>query len=252
MENTTILILCAGEAKRWNNYLGVPKQLIPINGEPLLDRTVRLLHLKELYDINIISNDERLKVNNESFYRPKKFEWIVETLLSTQSLWNKNTIVLLGDVFFTQDAINTIDHLKETLHIYGRYGASEFTSTPWGEIFALSFQQSDWSQIISNAENVILQTKVGSRGKLWELYRSIAGFPHNEHLIEDEIFISINDFTDDFDFPSDYDANVKKYEYLTSPNCHKKMLVYLWVYYKNFIKILKKNLRPVKHFLQRS
>lgn len=252
MENTTVLILCAGEAKRWNNYLGVPKQLIAINGETLLDRTVRLLHLKELNDINIISNDERLKVSNENFYRPTKFEWIVETLLSTQSLWNENTIVLLGDVFFTQDAINTIDNLKEILHIYGRYGASGFTSTPWGEIFALSFKQSDWNQIISNAENVIRQTKLGSRGKLWELYRSIAGFPHNEHLIEDDIFISINDLTDDFDLPSDYDANLEKYEYLTSPDRHKRILFYVWMYYKSFINILKKYLRPVIHFIQRS
>ena len=91
MENTTILILCAGEAKRWNNYLDVPKQLISINGETLLDRTVRLLNSKELYDINIISNDERLKVSNKNFFRPTKFEWIVETLLSTQSLW-KNMV----------------------------------------------------------------------------------------------------------------------------------------------------------------
>ena len=249
MENTTILILCAGEAKRWNNYLDVPKQLISINGETLLDRTVRLLNSKELYEINIISNDERLKVSNKNFFRPTKFEWIVETLLSTQSLWNKNTIVLLGDVFFTQDAINTIDNLKKTLHIYGRYGASVHTHTPWGEIFALSFQQSDWKKIISNAEGVILRARLGGRGKLWELYRSIAGFPYNEHLIEDEIFISINDFTDDFDFPEDYKTNIKRYEYLTSPNRHKRVLVYAWVYYINSIKILKKYLRPIKNFL---
>lgn len=37
------VIMAAGEGKRWNNFLGVPKHLIEINGETLLERTTRLL-----------------------------------------------------------------------------------------------------------------------------------------------------------------------------------------------------------------
>ena len=36
-------ILANGEGKRWGNYKGVPKHLIEIDGETLIDRTVRLL-----------------------------------------------------------------------------------------------------------------------------------------------------------------------------------------------------------------
>lgn len=51
---TTAIIICAGDATRWGNYLGVPKHLIEIEGERLLDRTVRLLRERGITDIFIV------------------------------------------------------------------------------------------------------------------------------------------------------------------------------------------------------
>ena len=184
MISTTVFILCAGESARWNNHLGVPKQLIPIGGEPLLERTVRLLHAKNIFDINIIAHDELLKIKTCNFIRPSKYQWIVETLLSTQSLWNENTIILLGDVFYTREAINSIVRTRKNIHVHGRYGANKYTRTPWGEIFSLSFERNNWNEVITNATKVIRHAKSGGRGKLWELYRSLACFSLDEHLIE--------------------------------------------------------------------
>jgi len=59
-----VLILCAGDGSRWGNYLGVPKQLVTINGETLLDRTIRLLRENQIADITIVSNDNKLKVKD--------------------------------------------------------------------------------------------------------------------------------------------------------------------------------------------
>ena len=36
-----ILILADGEGKRWGNYKGVPKHLLEIDGERLIDRMIR-------------------------------------------------------------------------------------------------------------------------------------------------------------------------------------------------------------------
>ena len=36
-------ILANGDGKRWGNYMGVPKQLLEIDGETILHRMVRLL-----------------------------------------------------------------------------------------------------------------------------------------------------------------------------------------------------------------
>jgi len=38
-----VLILCAGDGVRWNNYLGVPKQLAPLGGVPVLQRSTQLV-----------------------------------------------------------------------------------------------------------------------------------------------------------------------------------------------------------------
>lgn len=47
-----IFILANGKATRWENYMGVDKQLIVIDGEPLLNRTVRLLKENETDDFD--------------------------------------------------------------------------------------------------------------------------------------------------------------------------------------------------------
>ena len=137
LESTKVLILCAGESTRWGNYLGVPKQLILINGESLLERMVRLLRAQGYYDIEVISHDERLLLSNCGFFKPSRFRWTVESLLSTHSLWKDKTLVLLGDVFFTEPAIYTIINSGQGIHIYGRPGPSKYTFSQYGEIFAI-------------------------------------------------------------------------------------------------------------------
>ena len=47
------IIMADVDGKRWNNYIGIPKHLIEINGEPILARTVRLLKENGIDDIVI-------------------------------------------------------------------------------------------------------------------------------------------------------------------------------------------------------
>lgn len=53
------IIMADGEGKRWGDYLGIPKHLVKINGEPLIARTVRLLKENGVTDIIITSRDSR-------------------------------------------------------------------------------------------------------------------------------------------------------------------------------------------------
>ena len=64
-----ILILC-GIGTKWHNYLGVPKQLAPIMGQPLLERTLQQLHDLGHKDIHIISNDSRLHLAHANAFMP--------------------------------------------------------------------------------------------------------------------------------------------------------------------------------------
>ncbi|NLG07519.1 NTP transferase domain-containing protein [Candidatus Peribacteria bacterium] len=68
-----VIIIAAGDGTRWKNYLGVPKHLVPIDNEPILHRTVRLLKKLDINDIHIVGpNDDRYHVSDTRLYVPVK------------------------------------------------------------------------------------------------------------------------------------------------------------------------------------
>ena len=97
------IILCAGEGKRWNNYLGIPKHLIEINGETLLQRTTRLLLENGIRDYIITGNDKRyamygkLVPQTDNDCEIDRFEEIDEPVC-----------YLYGDVYYTEKAFKKI------------------------------------------------------------------------------------------------------------------------------------------------
>lgn len=224
------LILCAGNGSRWGEYLGVPKQLITINNETLLDRTVRLLNKNGNNNIEIVSNDHRLRLNHCAFYRPSKSQWIVETLLSTRDLWKGQTIILLGDVFYTERAIQTIVSFSGRIRIFGRPRPSRYTKCNHGEIFTISFNQDGADQVARCAEKVLHERADGGWANLWDLYHSLVGSPLNINQIESKVFNTIDDFTDDFDVPEDYDRSIHRYNFATSANPIKRLILMAWIY----------------------
>ncbi len=242
-ENTKALILCAGNGVNWGNYLGRPKQLISINGERLLERTERLLHGRGCYDLEIVTHDERLGLSNCGFFRPPGYRWIVETLLSTYPLWSDRTIILLGDVFFTEKAIKAITVPREGIHVYGRPGPSWYTFKPHREIFAISFDKKEWSHIVTHAERTIRYAEEGNSAKFWQLYQSLAGFPFKDKRIEKDIFFPIHDLTDYIDCPEDYNRVVKMLACYTSTKRFKRLLMVFFCLgagARNFLLCLKK------------
>ena len=55
---TSAIILNAGLGTKWDNYLGIPKQLIKIGDETILERTVRLVRQMGIDDIISVTNNE--------------------------------------------------------------------------------------------------------------------------------------------------------------------------------------------------
>jgi choline kinase len=108
------VIIAAGEATRWGNYLNTPKHLIEIDGEPILHRTVRLLRLNGVTDIFVVSKDDpRYLIEGANQYIAKlnyENNADADKFLSSKNLWNTQgrTLVLYGDVYFTYAAMQTI------------------------------------------------------------------------------------------------------------------------------------------------
>ncbi|MCH2180210.1 MAG: hypothetical protein MK106_15565 [Mariniblastus sp.] len=126
------------------------------------------------------------------------------------------TLVLLGDVFYTKRAIERIVSYPNGIHVFGRPGTNLFTGSPYGEIFAFSFDRDGADEMLDNADRVSADAKRGGRGKIWELYRSLAGFSLDESRTDHRIFVPIHDFTDDIDSPQEDERVAVRYSHLTS------------------------------------
>ncbi len=206
-----IIILCAGLAERWKNYLNRPKQLAPILGQPLLARTIQQLHQHRLKDIHIVSHDTRLHIPGTSLIVPKQSHCTLASLYSTHSIWKRSQIILLGDVCYSDNALKTIIHDNQSLMFFGCPDANPYTGSRYAELFALKFTKSALNRLQNALAIALADNEQGGRGKLWELYAVLCGYSleqarntKNAGNTNTPLFTSIMDLTDDIDTPDDY------------------------------------------------
>ena len=209
-----LIIMASGSGSRWNNYIGVPKHLVEIDGERILDRIVRLF---KGFAITIIGNDERYEVEGARLIIPKEAEGanVNERCMEFKHLWNKNgrTVVVLGDCYITDEAAQTIISEDSGMKFFGRENGSRLTGCNWGEMFAHSFYAEDikeYEDSFTLSEALYKEGKT-QRNEWWEHYRVCDGQDPTKHTVGDR-FIEIDDMTDDFDKPEDYDNFMRNYE----------------------------------------
>lgn len=214
---TRIIILAAGEATRWDNYLNSPKHLVDVGGEPLLHRTVRQFAPHGEIYITAPTGDNRYKIEGTRLIHPTKSYDLhdAKKLLDNSHLWSdtEKTIVLWGDTFFSNKAVTRITlHKPSQWSMYGRFGPSKITGCPYGEIFGFAFRPNMRHKIEIALYSIAVMKKYDIIGRCggWELYRKLNDATDLEFHSKYRNFIEINDATDDFDFPHDYDRWVEK------------------------------------------
>jgi len=212
---THAIILCAGEEERWRNYLGLSKHFIKIEGKQLIFRTIMLINKFKTEDtkIFVVGNDDRYEVVGSSLFVPDKnpHDAGADKFLNSKYLWNNDgrTIVFMGDVWFSENAMKSImEYNKKEWIIFARTAPSKITGSPFPEIFAQSFYQQHLKEHEENLHKIVNsfhQNKI-NRCVGWEHYRCMIGLePNMKHIVRNRIF-EINDFTEDFDLPQDYDS----------------------------------------------
>ena len=207
-----ILILCAGEGSRWNNYTGVPKHRVVVEGEVLIERTVRQF-LKYTDDIVVVANDDSYIIPGTTCYIAKKNENNegMDKFLSSQEQWSDTkTIIVYGDVYFTDEAVELIATNDRQWCFFLRKDASEITGKGWREIFGLSFNASFNQELLKNLNDLRpiykdLKPKFWAEGwtllaHLLKANKIIEIFQHRHSYVE------IDDWTEDFDYPADLDT----------------------------------------------
>lgn len=131
---------------------------------------------------------------------------------ATHQMWNPDgrTVLLLGDTYFTDAAIAAIARFgARSYQGFGRAGKSRFTGCRYGELWAASW----WPEHIRTMDTHLAKIKalreVGTitRPTGWMLLRAWQGTPLNKHKCDPRWMTTIDDLTDDWDFPVDYDRH---------------------------------------------
>lgn len=187
------IIMCGSNHAQIN---GVPRQLVQIGGERILDRTIRLLRQNGITDIAVTGTDESFKDVDAVFIRYDSAGPWINCFLATKG----PTCYIFGDVFFSEDAIKTIVEAQTD-------SIQFFASAPpfpprypkvWAEPFAFKVVDYErFQQAIATVEAYRIQGLWRRHPIAWELWQVIKGTPLND--IDYGNYHVINDYTCDVD-----------------------------------------------------
>ena len=206
---TRVLILAAGEGSRWGNYRGTLKHLAIIEDEPILHRTARQLN-QYTSDIVVVGSSLAHQVQGTTFCSPTTNPTLeMDKFGSSMDMWlpKGRTVIVFGDVYFTDEAIHAIMTNHDDWCFYLRPGPSSITGKDCKEIFAVTFDDSALG-LLQSAVTKLRHFKTSAAG--WSLFRLLTiGTPYASHT-DKSMFnygrhVVIDDWTEDFDYPRDLD-----------------------------------------------
>ncbi len=199
------IIMCGGYYENFKT----PKQLTVINGERLVDRTIRLLRENGIDNIYVSANDPLFdsldvpKLRHTNTYEVKDGK-VHGYWLDAYYPTNKPCVYLHGDVYYSEDAIKRIINYPAKVNTFiGNEVARNKEHKNWGEPFGwIVVDQNIFRKGINDTKKLQDEGKL-TRGYAisWELYRVLNGLDPNKQYINDDTYISINDETIDIDAP---------------------------------------------------
>ncbi len=187
------IIMADGRGTRWNNYGGIPKYLLKVDGEVILERTIRLIRELGIEDeIIITSHDPRCEFTGARRYVPLNNNLEIDRF--TYELIEDSVCFLYGDTYYTEEAMKIIvDTPVEELIFFGSRK----------KIFALKIGRAQiMKEHIQRIKDLYLKGSI-KECIGWEIYQSYMGLPFQERRITDK-YILIEDRTCDFNEPKDY------------------------------------------------
>ena len=211
-----------------------PRQLSLINGERLLDRTIRLLKENGIKDIIVTGDytdlDQSVKVvnpkDNTYDYKTDKGYWLDAF---SYELLNEPICFIWGDVYFSEEAIKTIVNTDtdSTLFFCSHNNKSKYYIKSYDEPFAYKIVDTElFKKHIEIVKRLFDEGKTCRHPIVWEVYRSINGIDINTHKLTDNVVV-INDITCDIDSKNDIEKIKNNVEFKPS-----KELSIIIPYYK--------------------
>jgi hypothetical protein len=207
-----VIIPCAGGSNRWANHCGVPKHLVKLCGERLLDRGVRLTNeITPNADVKVVVRDltdRRYLVagSTRSVAKLSPDNGDVDKIASSDHLWDRRdrTVVAFGDVWWSEPVLRSvltdpIDGWRAWLR-FGPGGNG-------GELFAFAFDPDAHDALRAARAHVATQHHAGAMAGIpggWGLYRTLCGRPVDDHADHGQCTLVDDPWVDDMDTPDDW------------------------------------------------
>lgn len=226
------IIMAGGDYKEWET----PKQLIKINGEVLIERTIRLLRENGIKDIAISTNNKAFDylgveiLHHENKYNHNNYK---KECIDSNYIWinayyptNEEVCYLHGDVYFSYEAIKTIvnTEVEDTMFICTcdgtdreRHPLNQKGREPFGYIVK---NQVVFQYAIKKIKQMVDagMFKDNLTPISWHLYRFLNGYdvkPYAKEYTEvNNIFQNIGDYLiiDDYTVDIDTDRDIDNLE----------------------------------------
>ena len=201
------IIMAGGEYRNFD----IPKPLLEVKGEKLIERTIRLLKENGVNDIYISSNNPMFDKYAERLENPNN-DFIVFNGKST-GYWldafypiGEQVCYIFGDVYFSPDAIRTIVNFNGTENtLFGTGCALNQEHKNWGEPFAYKvYKYDEFMEGVKAVKKLFDEGKTARHPIVWELYRYLHNLDINIQTITTD-YVVIDDYTIDIDSPERVD-----------------------------------------------
>lgn len=187
------IIMANGKGSRWGNFGGVSKQMIQVDGETLLQRTVRLLlEIDPASEVIISSSNPDYEVEGAVRFEPPRNDFEIDRFCI--ELCEGDFCFLFGDVFYSLESLRSIADAPVDEFLFMGSESS---------IYAVkSVGSTKLRETLVDLRSSIVSGEIPD-GKGWQLYHALVGLPLPGHEVSSH-YVYIRDITRDFNTPEDY------------------------------------------------
>lgn len=189
------VIMADGKGTRWDNYMGIPKHLAEVNGEPIIARTVRLLNemTDKKAEVIVTSHDKRYEFEGSRRHEPINNNLEIDRF--TGELIADDTCFLYGDTYYTEEALTSIISTDvEDILFFGNHKS----------IVAVKIKDSAlFEKHVQRVKNLYLAGDI-DKCVGWQVYQSVTGQDFGKKAALVEKFILLGKETTDFNTPEEY------------------------------------------------
>ena len=188
------VIMADGQGTRWNNYMGVPKHLALVDGEPVIGRTVRLLQeVAEEPEIIITSHDPRYEFEGAVRHEPENNIYEIDRF--TKELVCDDMCFLYGDTIYDRKVLAAIaGSCPDDILFYGNSKSVVAVRIGDAELFRKHFDRVRTLFVDGTIEKC----------KGWQVYQSVTGQDLTQKPVIGDKFVLVDEHTTDINTPEEY------------------------------------------------